>query len=177
MWWHEAPCTHWHLSSQLAPNRPGSHAEQGRCKLEYNIASPTVSTVQQFPWGHSFCRFISFLQSCGNWLTFLTALSDPAGAAAAPSGLPVTLAAGLTFTLLLAIRPEPARYTLCVNIQQCAQAGTHTSDKTREGKQKHQCCEPHATGKPVLSYFCWGPQHVDFSVIYSWTQYRVGNEG
>lgn len=55
-------------------------------------------------------------------LTSLTELSDPASAAATPSGLSVTLAAILTFTLLLAVGPEPADDTLCVNIQQRAQA-------------------------------------------------------
>lgn len=47
--------------------------------------------------------------------TSLTALSYPAGAAAAPSGLFVTLAAVLTFTLLLAFCPEPTRFALCVS--------------------------------------------------------------
>lgn len=50
--------------------------------------------------------------------------SDPADAAAAPSSLPVTLAAVLTFTLLLAIRPESARYTL--QFTGCARPSTGT---------------------------------------------------
>lgn len=63
----------------------------------------------------------SFSSSTGDTrdrLTSLTALSHPAGAAAAPSALPVTLAPVLTLTPLLAVRPEPPRCTLCENTQQ-----------------------------------------------------------
>lgn len=65
-----------------------------------------------------------------HWLTFLTSLSDPAATAAALSGLPVTLAAILTFTLLLAVRPEPTHYTLCVNTPQ------HTHVETQDRGRK-----------------------------------------
>lgn len=40
-WWHDAPCTHWHLSSHPAPNNPASHAEQKRCKIEVIINKKT----------------------------------------------------------------------------------------------------------------------------------------
>lgn len=64
------------------------------------------------------------------WLTSLAAPSDPANAAAAPACLSVTLAAVLTFTPLLAVRPEPVCCTLCKHTAACRIK--HTEDKTRE---------------------------------------------
>lgn len=61
---------------------------------------------------HTLAPFLTAGTEQAQFTSFLTALSDPAGAAAALSGLSVTLAAVLTFTLLLAVGPEPARYTL-----------------------------------------------------------------
>lgn len=46
-------------------------------------------------------------------LTSLAAVSHPAGAAAAPSGPPVALAAVFTVAPLLAVRPKPAHITIC----------------------------------------------------------------
>lgn len=46
-------------------------------------------------------------------LTSLAAFADPAGAAAAPSGPPVALAAVFTLALPLAVGPKLAHITLC----------------------------------------------------------------
>lgn len=62
-----------------------------------------------FPCCHSVCR----LGGGPRPLTPLAALSDPAGAAPAPSGPPVTLAAVFTVTLLEALLPKPTHITLC----------------------------------------------------------------
>lgn len=122
-WWQVAPWTHWHLSSQPTPNRPGSHAEQSNVRI--NDDTEQIPAVQSADGPTTNSPYVN--HRC---FTFLTVVSDPAATAAAPTAQSVTLAAVLTCTLLLAVSPKPSRCTLCINTQQ-----KRTSEKSCERKQ------------------------------------------
>ena len=153
-WWHEAPCTHWHLSSQPAPNRPGAHAEQRRCKLEVIINKNThysqSSSFHSAAWGHSVCRLLCRYRLAASPLS---------------QSSPTQPALQLHRPVCLSHWP-PFSHSHCCWQSAPNQPATHSVytyssvHKHKRQKADTSWCEPHTTGKkPVLSYFCWGLQH------------------